>query len=198
MPDRALQATLAVVGALERTGLEYLIGGSLASSLHGIPRSTQDSDLVVDLPPERVSDLLIELGDDFYADATRARQAATRGTSFNVIHLETMFKVDLFVVGDDPLARSEMERRESHRIGEEQERHAFVASAEDTVLQKLVWYRLGSRVSDRQWRDLIGVLRVQGARLDRAYLQRWADELDLRDLLDEALAEAGQEPLPER
>lgn len=189
--DDALGATFAVIHTLEALGLDYLIGGSLASSLHGIPRSTQDADLLVDLPPERAADLVKALEGSFYLDEERVRDAVRREASFNVIHLPTMFKVDLFVLGRDPLGRSEMRRRERHRIGEAPEEEAFVASAEDTVLQKLRWYRLGDGVSDRQWRDLIGVLQVQGERLDLRYLQRWARELGLESLLEEALQEAG-------
>jgi len=192
MADDALRATLAVVRALESAGFDYVIGGSLASSLHGIPRSTQDADLLVDLPPERIPDLLGALGPGFYADEDHARSAVERKAVFNVIHLETMFKVDLFVLGDDPPSRSEMERRQRHRIGETEDDTAFVASAEDTILQKLIWYRLGNEVSDRQWRDLLGILQVQWQRLDRPYIDRWATELGLRELLDEAIADAGR------
>lgn len=190
--DDALRATFAVIHTLEALGLDYLIGGSLASSLHGIPRSTQDADLLVDLPRERVPELVTALEGRFYLDEERVRDAVIREASFNVIHLPTMFKVDLFVLGRDPLGCSEMQRRERHRLGEGREREAFVASAEDTVLQKLLWYRLGEGVSDRQWLDLVGVLQVQGERLDRRYLQRWARELGLDSLLQEALREAGE------
>jgi hypothetical protein len=193
MADEALRATFAVVEILERLGLDYLIGGSLASSLHGIPRSTQDSDVVVDLPPERVPELLAALAGAFYADEEAALSAVERKAAFNVIHLETMFKVDLFVLGDGPADREEMRRRERYEVSQGGPSLAF-ASAEDTVLRKLAWYRLGNRVSDRQWRDLIGVLRVQGARLDRVYLERGAQELGLEGLLAEALVEARIEP----
>lgn len=187
--DDALRATLAVAGVLERLGLPYLIGGSLASSLHGVPRSTRDADLALVLPADRVRELLATLGESFYADEEAARSAVARRASFNVIHLPTMFKVDLFVLADDELARDELARRQRHALGDPPV-EVFVASAEDTVLQKLLWYRLGNAVSDRQWSDVVGVLQVQGPRLDRRYLERWASELGLADLLREALAEA--------
>jgi hypothetical protein len=192
MGDDVLRATLAVVRALEHVGIDYVIGGSLASSLHGIPRSTQDADLLVDLPRDRVPDLLAALGPGFYADEDDALSAVARKAAFNVIHLETMYEVDLFILGEDPPSRSEMERRERHRIGETEADTAFVASAEDTILQKLIWYRLGNEVSDRQWLDLLGVIQVQWHLLDRPYLDRWTTELGLRELLDEAFADAGR------
>jgi hypothetical protein len=194
MADEALTATFAVVRVLDALGIPYLVGGSLASSLHGIPRSTQDSDVVVDLSQDQVSPLLAALGADFYADEELARRAVEHKAAFNVIHLETMFKVDLFVIGDDEAAREEMRRRERHQVGESTEQSLYFATAEDTVLQKLAWYRLGHGVSDRQWRDLLGVLRVQGARLDRAYLDHAARALGVAELLGEALAEAGLDP----
>jgi hypothetical protein len=196
MADDALRATLAVVRALESLGVDYVIGGSLASSLHGIPRSTQDADLLVDLSPDRIEQLLRALGPAFYADEELARSAVDRKAAFNVIHLETMFKVDLFVLGDDPASRSEMQRRELHHLGDGERDTAFVATAEDTVVQKLIWYRLGNEVSDRQWQDLIGVIQVQWDRLDRDYLQQWATQLGLSGLLDEALADAGRDLPP--
>lgn len=191
MADDALRATLAVVATLEELALDYLIGGSLASSLHGIPRSTQDADVAVDLPLSRVGELVAALAGRFYVDEEMARDAVARASSFNVVHLETMFKVDLFVLGSDPMSRSELARRQRYQVGPSLT-DVFVASAEDTILQKLIWYRRGNEVSDRQWQDVVDVLRVQGRRLDRGYLDRWADELDLRPLLDEARAAAGQ------
>jgi hypothetical protein len=196
--DDGLRATLAVIAILDSLDVPYLIGGSLASSLHGVPRSTRDADLAVDLQPERVGPLVAALAGAFYVDEGAARSAVARRASFNAIHLPTMFKVDLFVLGDDALARSELARREVHGVGDPPV-DVFVASPEDTVLQKLLWYRLGNRVSDRQWDDLVGVLRVQGERLDRGYVEGWAGELGLSDLLREAVeaAAGGQEPSPQ-
>lgn len=191
MADDALRATLVVVATLEELGLDYLIGGSLASSLHGIPRSTQDADVVVDLPLSRVGELVAALAGRFYIDEEMARDAVLRASSFNVIHLPTMFKVDLFVLGSDPMSRTELARRQRYQVGANLT-EVFVASAEDTILQKLIWYRRGNEVSDRQWQDVLDVLRVQGRRLDHGYLERWADELGLRRLLDEARSAAGQ------
>ncbi|MES1243020.1 MAG: hypothetical protein ABUT39_15495 [Acidobacteriota bacterium] len=189
LPD-ALQAMLEVARKLEDLGVPYLVGGSLASSLYGIPRSTQDADLVADLRPEHVQPLVAALSPSFYADSERAADAVRRRASFNVIHLATMTKVDIFVMTDEPLDLEEMARRQILPVGEAGT-PVPVASAEDTVLQKLVWFRKGGGVSERQWNDVLGVLKVRRGRIDLDYLRLWASRLDLDDLLDRALEDAG-------
>lgn len=186
-----LAVTLRVVRACERLGLRYLIGGSLASSYHGVPRSTNDADLLVELPGRCVADLVADLATDFYLEADMIEDAIVRGSCFNLIHLATMFKVDVFVLTRDELLVQEMARRRQHALADGSEECAFFASPEDTVLQKLEWYRRGQGISDRQWRDVIGVLEVQGASLDVAYLRHWATHLGVQDLLARAMAEAG-------
>lgn len=190
--DSALDVALLVARAFEELDVDYLVGGSLASSLHGEPRSTQDVDFVADLALDRVQPWMARLGEGFYSDRARIEHAVERRSSFNVIHLATMFKADVFLLGDDPVSRREMARRELFDVGEGR---LWVASAEDIVVQKLVWYRLGNAISDRQWRDVIAVLRVRDDSLDRRYLHETAKRLDLERLLSRALAEAaGGEP----
>lgn len=186
----ALQVAREVAEIFERLGVPYLVGGSLASSLHGIPRSTQDADLVVALKEQHVRPLVEALSGSFYVDEEQGRNAVRRRSSFNVIHLASLLKVDLFVLSDDLLARQEMARRQVFELSPEGP-SLPVATAEDTVLQKLRWYRLGGGVSDRQWNDLLGVLKVQRGRLDQDYLRSGALHLEVADLLDRALAEAG-------
>lgn len=183
----AFEACLPVIRAFEVLDVDYLVGGSLASSFHGTPRSTLDVDLVADLKTAHGPLLVARLGDAYYADPERITLAIAKRSSFNVIYLRTMFKVDVFVLGDDPLAREEMRRRQRIDLGDGTE--VDVASAEDVVLQKLLWYRLGNEVSDRQWNDLLGVIRVRGDQLDRPYLHRWAEHLGLTDLLRRALGD---------
>jgi hypothetical protein len=183
----ALVITGQVTRVLEALEIDYLLGGSLASSIHGFPRSTQDIDLVADLRPEQVDPLAEALQADFYLDDERIRSAVRRRASFNLIHLATMTKVDVFVMKGDPGSRLEMERRRSVATLDPP---LFVASPEDVVLHKLRWYRLGNEVSDRQWQDVLGVLKVQRGRLDLEYLHHGADRLEVEDLLERALSEA--------
>ena len=188
LPDD-LAVTTRVAAALERLGVRWLVGGSLASSFHGEPRSTNDADVVAELTEAHVDALVADLGDEFYVSADAVRDAVRRGASFNVIHLATMFKVDVFVLrGGDEFARAEMDRRERHDVAVESNDALYFASAEDTVLQKLVWFRRGGGISERQWRDVLGVLRVQAGALDIAYMQGWSKQLGVSDLLERALA----------
>lgn len=187
----AFEASLAVIRALEKWKIDYLVGGSLASSYHGMPRATNDADLIADLKLAHVPLLATELRGRFYHDEDRMRDAVRRRSSFNVIFLKTMFKVDVFVLKDDPLSRLEMRRRQRVVLDEASGEAFDVASAEDTVLQKLAWYREGGETSDRQWHDLLGVLKVRRQDLDLDYVRHWSAHLDVRDLLDRALEDAG-------
>ena len=190
MLTEQIAVTLAVVETLDGLGVPYAIGGSFASALHGVMRATMDADLVADLRTEHVEPLARALGDAFYADVAMMRDAVLGHGSFNLIHLETMFKVDVFVARPRAFDRSQLARRQLHVLSEEPERRAYVASAEDIVLAKLEWYRQGGETSERQWRDVLGVLKVQGERLDRGYMQRMAAELSVADLLRQAFEEA--------
>ena len=190
MPDEPIAVTLLVIDALDALGVPYLIGGSLASAVHGVLRATMDTDLVADLRFEHAEPLARALGGTFYVDADSIREAVLCQSSFNVIHLETMFKVDVFVVKKRPFHRSQMERRIAQVIATDPDRTAYVATAEDTILAKLEWYRMGGDVSERQWRDVLGVMKVQADRLDLAYLRQWAAQLNVSDLIERALVEA--------
>lgn len=179
-----------VADALERVGVGYFLGGSLASSIQGEPRATNDIDMVVDLGEEQVAPLLEALGPDFDADAEALRRAARERTSWNIVYAPTVTKVDLFVLRDAPFDRSEFARRE--RVEIRGGRSLHVKRAEDSVLRKLLWYRAGGEVSDRQWRDLVSVLRQSREVIDGAYLDAWAERLGLQGLLARARQEAGE------
>lgn len=186
-----LQVVAQIATALDALGVRYVVGGSLASSLYGIPRSTQDVDLIAELRGEHVDAFVASLKGAFYVDADMIRQAIARRASFNVVHLATMFKGDVFIPRLDAWSRGELARGAIQRVEVGGASFALrLASAEDTLLHKLVWYRLGDEVSDRQWRDVLGILRVQGAGLDDDYLDEWAAALDVASLLARARREA--------
>ena len=177
-----------VVAALDELGISYVLGGSMASSAHGVARTTNDFDLSVALPAGKVASFVALLGEEFYADEESIRDAVRRGGSVNLIHQVTLDKVDLFT------ANTERERAEHARAVDVELSPSLtvrVASPEDTVLRKLDWYRQGGGVSDRQWYDIVGVLKVQGDQFDRAYSVDQAAELGLSDLLRRAFEEAG-------
>jgi hypothetical protein len=190
MLSEQIAVTLLVADALEALGVLYAIGGSFASALHGVMRATMAVDLVADLNLEQVELLAPLLGGAFYLDLDTIRDAVRQYSSFNLIHLETMFKVDVFVARPRDFDRAQLARRQSYLLSEEPERRAYVASAEETVLSKLEWYRLGGEVSDLQWRDVMGVLKVQANCLDQEYMSRMATTLGVADLLSRALDQA--------
>ena len=188
--SQVLAAITPIVEAFEQLGVLYHIGGSVASSVYGILRATIDADLVADLRLEHVRPLVMQLNTDYYIDEDMIRDAIKRRSSFNVIHLDTMLKVDVFIPKSRLFDQEEL-RRAQQEVLSEGTRPFNVASPEGTILNKLEWYRMGGEVSDRQWNDILGVLKVQGTDLDLVYLQRWAVNLNVTDLLERALVDAG-------
>lgn len=132
-----------------------------------------------------VNDFCALLKDSFYVDSDMIIDAIQRRASFNVVHLATMFKADVFVMKGDSWSREEMSRVREEEI-ESLGRTIRFASPEDVLLHKLIWYKLGNEISDRQWGDILGVIQIQGDSLDQSYLDRWADILDVTDLLRRA------------
>lgn len=190
-PD-LLAAIGPVAEAFEKLGVPYYIGGSVASSAYGAPRATLDVDIVSDLKPQHVRFLAEMLESSYYIDEDAILEAIRRHSSFNLIHLETMIKVDVFIVGDEPYPQQALRRRRKDTLDEDQQAVEFyLASSEDIVLIKLDWYRMGGEVSERQWSDVVGVLKVQEKSLDREYLRHWASELKLTGLLQQAFRDAG-------
>jgi len=191
MDAEQTQVNWLVIRAFESLRVPYFLGGSMASSIHGIYRATADADFVAALQVQHAAPLVQLLQPAFYADVEAITAAIASGRSFNVVHLDSMLKVDIFVASTAPFHLMQMRRRVLQAATPDGQTKFYVASAEDTVLAKLQWYRDGGGVSDRQWNDVLGVLKVQGATLDRAYLQEWARELGLIDLLGRALDDAG-------
>jgi len=185
----ALRAAFRVLDALQDLDIPYHLGGSYASAIHGIPRQTHDVDLIVDLAPDQILALARALEAEFHIDEQAAARAVNERSSFNLIHYASGVKVDLFVKGKSAFDAMEFGRCLTIRLGQEPGREVFVKSAEDTVLRKLLWYRMGGEVSDRQWQDVRGIVAIQGERLDRGYLATWAERLALRDLLERLLGD---------
>jgi hypothetical protein len=186
-----LTALRFVVSAFESLGIEYALGGSFASSLYGEARATRDVDLISSVAGRHAKPLVEALGVAFYADEDQILQAAMNQSSFNLIHLESMAKVDVFVVWRTEFGRSQLARRQQKHVGRDEPLSLYLTTPEDTVLAKLDWYRLGNCVSDRQWRDVQGVLKVQARSLDFSYLQDWAGKMNIKELLARALEDAG-------
>lgn len=183
-------ATIAVADVLERLGVEYYIGGSVASSAYGEYRTTADVDIVAALKPEHVDEFVRSLQNEYYIDAAMIRDAMRHRSSFNLIHLATMYKVDIFLPSTRPYDVQAWSRRRSETPFEDLDRKFPLASIEDTILKKLEWYRIGGETSQRQIDDIVKMMRVQLNNLDWQYLSRWADELNVRDLLERAKTEA--------
>jgi hypothetical protein len=183
----ASRITLLVTQTLERLGIAYAVGGSLASSLHGVMRSTLDVDIVADMQPEHIQPLVEALSKEFYADDEMMKDAIEHQSSFNLIHYETAFKVDIFIRKSRAFDQMQLNRRRLSIIASNPEESVYVTSPEDTILAKLEWYRMGGEVSDRQWRDILGILKTRTGELDLGYLRKWAAELHVSDLLERAL-----------
>ena len=190
MQGEATRITLLVTQTLETLGIPYAVGGSLASSVHGIMRSTLDVDIVADMKLEHIQPLVATLSKEFYADDEMMKDAIEHQSSFNLIHYETAFKVDIFICKSRPFDQMQLERRRMSVIATDPEQRVYVTSPEDVILAKLEWYRMGGEVSDRQWRDILSVLKTQEGELDLGYLRKWAKELNVNDLLERAFKES--------
>ena len=180
-----------VARILEQHEITYVLVGSLASSMHGMYRSTADIDLLADIKPEQVRPLLDALNKSFYVDDHAMQQAVEQRRSFNAIHLDSVFKVDIFIPKGDDFARKQLERRQLRKIAPESDQLVYIATAEDTILAKLRWYRDGGEVSSTQWSDVLGILGVTDLSLEFDYLREWSDRLGVRDLLERAVKSVG-------
>jgi hypothetical protein len=179
------EAAVTFFQTLDRLGIIYAVGGSLASSLHGVARATQDIDVVIDLHADQIKEFYQALAAQFYLDEGAMLRAVGQGNSFNVIHFESGLKIDVFVASRHPLGSDQLAHRQlegTALLGGEPIQ-VSVISAEDILLAKLLWYQEGGNVSERQWNDLLNLVLVQGDRLDRQYLDVQAKRLGVSHLL---------------
>jgi len=168
---------------LNRAGVTYYLTGSMASNYWGIPRTTHDLDFVVQLPASAVPRILQEFSGDFYIEEAAVRAAIQPPHQFNAIDTRSALKVDFWLPKPEPFDREMLRRRTDVVLFGEP---AWIASAEDVILHKLIWNRISP--SDRQLGDAAGVLAVQADALDRSYLRGWARDLGLTDELEHLLS----------
>jgi hypothetical protein len=190
MNQEPLEITLLVIAAFDQLGISYLIGGSLASSIYGEPRFTRDADVLADIRKEHVQPLCEMLEGDFNIAKEAIESAIRYKTSFNVIHYESLFKIDVFLPKMRRFEEQEFKRRALRVVTHDPEKSAYVASAEDVILAKLDWYRQGNEVSDQQWRDVTGIFKANEGSLDFEYLRQSAEELGIDYLLQRLIPEA--------
>ena len=185
--DLPLAVLSQVTRTLDQQNIPYVLVGSFASSMHGMYRSTADIDLLADIHLDQVHPLFDDLQNSFYVDELAIRDAVAQGRSFNAIHFDSVFKVDIFVAKSDEFALSQLNRRELRKLSPDRDEAVYVATAEDTILAKLRWYRAGHETSNTQWNDVLGILGTSRNSLDAAYLRIWAEKLGVMDLLQRAL-----------
>lgn len=172
-----------LVDALNVAGVPFMLAGSAASSMHGVPRATRDLDFVIDPSAAELARLLERFAEEeFYADPSLATSELRRRGQFNVIDSASAWKADLIYRKDRPFSRAEFERR---ALAVLLDISLFVATAEDTVLAKLEWAKLGA--SERQLDDVRGIVEVQADGLDRAYIESWLDALEVRELWEQKI-----------
>lgn len=189
--DDLVAALAPLIDILDRLGVAWYVGGSVASTVHGHFRATNDVDVIAWLREDHAATIRESLEADHYVDESSIREAVQRRSSFNLVHYGTALKIDVFVPPDSEYEAGVRARRVLESFGGGRDaRRLWIASAEDTVLAKLAWYRRGGGVSERQWHDVQGVIELGGGELDVEYLRRWAPALGIADLLDRALAEA--------
>lgn len=181
-----------VARAFELAGVRYLLGGSLASTTFGEPRATLDVDFAADLTPATLEPWADTLAASFVIDRAWARSEVAARRSFQILHRESALRVDVFVPPWQGLDLWKWEQRV--RVTIRQAAAIDVTAPAGIVLQKLRWFRAGGEVSDRQWRDVLGVLKTHVGKLDRAAMASWASRIGVDDLLQRAEREAGWPP----
>jgi hypothetical protein len=189
LPD-PLAVAISFSEILERLDIRHLVGGSLASSVHGEPRSTNDIDILADFGEEHSGPFVEAVQPEYYVSATAVRGAVRSALHFNVIHMSAALKVDVFLAGKDPFDQERLRLRERLQVSTDPPAHLWMDTAEHSVLRKLEWYRRGGEVSERQWRDVVAILRIQGSGIDGSRLDDWGRRLGVTDLVARAWVEA--------
>jgi hypothetical protein len=185
----AIEEALIVAEILESLDIPYLVGGSVASGIWGEMRYTQDIDLVADLKESQIELLINAFSPRFYLSQIAIQEAIKSGHSFNLIDNQTGWKIDIFMLTQEPFKQSKFQRRQKISVNEMGQTLNF-SSPEDTILQKLLWYQMTQKQSAQQWRDILGIFKLQQSELDFAYLQQWANLLQLSEELEQALKES--------
>jgi hypothetical protein len=179
-----------VLSVFDKLSIAYALGGSMASSIHGIPRFTRDADINVETFPGKEESLSRAFGADYYVSLPAIQEAVRNRSSFNIINTREGFKVDVFVCDESGFQQSVLRRRVKLTFPDATDQPIAVQSPEDVVLFKLHWYRLGRETSEQQWKDVLGVLKSKAEQLDEAFLDHWAAELKVADLLAQARAQS--------
>lgn len=179
-----------VISAFDDLGLSYYIGGSIASSAYGIARSTLDVDLVLELETFHIQPLVNKLKGEYYIESEMINDAIKEKTSFNIIHLKSMLKIDVFILKDQLYSKTAFERKTKDKLDDEADSIIiYLCSPEDIILHKLEWFKSGGEVSERQWLDILGVIKVQFIKLDKEYLTMWAKQIGVFSLLEKSFSE---------
>ena len=184
------EAMKPLADAFEQLGIPYAVVGSVAGLTHGYSRFTMDIDTIAFIYDEQVNALVQRLADQYYIDELMIRDAIRHRRSFNLLHNKTGLKVDVFIPPVSEWQQQVIQRREPEAI-DEGPAAFWVQSAEDLVLSKLRWFRATNETSERQWNDVLGVLKMQCFDIDIEYMQKWAPEIGVADLLERALDESG-------
>lgn len=191
MENDITKALKPLIKVYDKYNIRYYICGSLASSLYGMARSTQDVDIVSDINFELTDKIVEDLKSDYFILSEMITEAIKYKSSFNLIHLETMIKIDIFILKDEPYHKISIERISDDSIFPDQDSFKVkFSSPEDVILSKLKWYKEGNMISERQWLDVLGIIKVQNEKLDKIYLLKWAEELNILNLLIQAYKES--------
>jgi len=185
------QAVVDAAALFERLGIQYVLSGGVATIVYGEPRSTLDVDFAVHMGLDPARRLPILAQDGFLVAPDAALEAALTSTMFTMVHVASFMKIDVHVVPRSGIHKAEIERGRWQRLGPGYPDEIRIITPEDLVLQKLRWYLDADCVSEKQWRDVLGLLKTRGHALDLAYMRDWARSLEVLELLERARVSAG-------